>query len=290
MTTVKDYWDLYSQQSSLMVARDGAKKGPDDFNVPPPFLWHYGEFADDGRTSLQGLHSTEASPSWQAEQSALPAWERGNPPAWEYGTPGYNWGKPDYPWTRNVQSVPKGLFPALYGLGLLINPASGTTGPVDPAVETVQTELARLGFLYNERSPEGIDGRWGSRTRLALRFAADYLGWTEPTYREVAGGIEIPDAFLDALRRGIPAGASVPGRVSAPATQQSSSNSEGMSTGTMVLLLAAAGAGLYFATRRSEPARPVQAWLVPKGQGTDLVRARPSGMVVTPGRSDVVRF
>lgn len=247
MTTVKDYWDLYSQQSSLMVARDGARKGPDDFNVPPPFLWHYGEFADDGRASLQGLHSTQASRAWLAE-APLPAWEQGSPPAWEYGTPGYNWGKPDYPYTRNVQKVPAGLFPALYGLGALVNPASGTTGAPDTTLETVQTELARLGFLFNERSPEGIDGRWGNRTRLALRFAADYVGWTEPPYRDAPGNmVEIPDAFIELMRRTAPAGVGVAGRVPQPSDRQSDSGSSG-GIG-LLLLLVAAGTAVYIGTR-----------------------------------------
>jgi len=247
VTTVKDYWDLYSQQSSLMVAREGAQQGPNDFNVPPPFLWHYGDFKDDGRASLQGLHSTEAAPSWQ----------QGNPPAWEYGTPGYNWAKPDYPWTRNVQKVPAGLFPALYGLGAVIDPASGTGGAPDAVLESVQTELARLGFLYNERSPEGIDGRWGTRTRLALRFAADYVGWTEPPYREAPGGrIEIPDAFIELMRRSNPAGAGVQGRVPQPGERrQTSGESSGSNAGLFLLLAAVAGAGLYFTTRRSDGVR-----------------------------------
>jgi len=77
---------------------------------------------------------------------------------------------PTSEWSLNVP-VPQQRG-ALEGLSLLVNPR-----PVeDEGVRAVQTQLARLGFLFNELGREGIDGKWGPRTALALRFAAQYVG------------------------------------------------------------------------------------------------------------------
>lgn len=155
---------------------------------------------------------------------------------------------PTSEWSLNVP-VPRqtGYLEGLRGtsLGLVFN----STGSVDPAVREIQTELARLGFLFSEPGPEGVDGRWGPRTRLALRHAAAYVGWTGDFVIELrATASDVPDELMQRLRAARPAPAGTPGTVSADAPATTPSG--GMGTGTMLLLAAlVVGVGYYLGTR-----------------------------------------
>lgn len=170
---------------------------------------------------------------------------------------------PTSEWSLNVP-VPR-QNGALEGLALLVNPR-----PVeDSNVRLVQTELARLGFLFNEASREGIDGKWGPRTALALRFAAQYVGWTGPhvieSPRPPSGSgarwrYEVPDALVERLQAAPPAPPGTLGlardlpRETTPETPPSTGSGEvaqaGPGVGGILLLAAVVAAGLYFGSRQ----------------------------------------
>lgn len=121
--------------------------------------------------------------------------------------------------------------------------ASFRSNSSDPGIEDLQTELARLGFLVNERSPQGIDARWGDRTELALRFAAKYVGLTryyESPIRAVGSTVEIPDELIAAIRSAVPATFGVPGFVGPGADDGGEEIVQGFGMGTLALVAAGA--------------------------------------------------
>lgn len=111
---------------------------------------------------------------------------------------------------------------------------------VDVGIESLQTQLARIGFLINERSPQGIDGRWGNRTELALRFAAKYVGldqYYDSPIRASGNTVEVPQDLLDAIQNASPAGEGTPGYVGPGAAD---GVVQGFGMGTLALVAAGA--------------------------------------------------
>jgi hypothetical protein len=126
---------------------------------------------------------------------------------------------------------------------------------VDVGIESLQTQLARLGFLIDERSPQGIDARWGSRTELALRFAAKYVGlnqYYDSPIRPSGDVVEIPQDLLDAIQTASPAGAGTPGYVG-PDTGDGETVVEGFGMGTLALVAAGALLVGFLVFRKPEP-------------------------------------
>lgn len=142
--------------------------------------------------------------------------------------------------------------PALYNVMGSIGSLGATFNArgVDVGIESLQQELARLNFLINERSPEGIDGRWGDRTQLALRFAAKYVGLTQyydSPIRASGDTVEVPQDLIDAIQRAEPAGAGTPGYIGPDAPQGDSVTVvEGYGFGALALVAVGALAVGYF--------------------------------------------
>lgn len=127
---------------------------------------------------------------------------------------------------------------------------------VDVGIESLQTQLARLGFLINERSPQGIDGRWGSRTELALRFAAKYVGlvqYYDSPIRASGSTVEVPQDLIDAIQRATPAGPGNEGYVGPDTGTSAETIVEGFGLGTLALVAAGALFIGYLVFRNPEP-------------------------------------
>lgn len=185
---------------------------------------------------------------WESQERAMRSapyartveWDLNTSPPmqWHFGPPPEGWG--------SYLSGPS----SLRGLGAIFA-ASGAT----PGLREVQTQLARLGFLFNEEGPQGIDGRWGSRTELALRFAANYVGFTGTPSTVTRTGlvptVEIPDELVTALRNARPAPAGTTGLVTEeqPSTGGASEESSGGMGIALVFLAAVAAAGYYYGRR-----------------------------------------
>lgn len=86
-----------------------------------------------------------------------------------------------------------------YGLGATMSATAN-----DPVLQSVQRELARLGYLQQDTSIWGADGLWGPRTSSAMRSAARYVGWTAEPYTESGGRVTISDELITLLRNAQP--------------------------------------------------------------------------------------
>ncbi|MEI8371090.1 MAG: hypothetical protein WCJ31_21910, partial [Planctomycetia bacterium] len=134
------------------------------------------------------------------------------------------------------------------GLGAVF-PADGVTA--NSGMRDVQTQLARLGFLFNEESPQGIDGKWGPRTELALRFASRYVRFEGVPWIVAGSGrtrtVDISDSLIEALRNAPVAPAGTEGLVDAlPAATSGSDGGPGSFGIALLFIAAVAAAGYYY--------------------------------------------
>jgi peptidoglycan hydrolase-like protein with peptidoglycan-binding domain len=83
-------------------------------------------------------------------------------------------------------------------------------GVAEDGMRALQRELARLGYLQNDTSAFGADGKFGSRTATALRSAARYVGYTADPYtpadadRRSSGTVSVPDDLIARIRAASP--------------------------------------------------------------------------------------
>lgn len=83
----------------------------------------------------------------------------------------------------------------------------------DERVRSLQTELARLGFLESDTTSAGIDGKWGPRTETGLRNAARYVRYTSQPFTRSGSTVTVPDELISMLRSASPAPSGTEGRV-----------------------------------------------------------------------------
>ena len=191
---------------------------------------------------------------WESQERAMRSAPYARTVEWDLNTsPPMQWhfGPPPAGWGSYLAGAPSSRG-GLRGLGAVFQ-----IGQVDPGIRDLQVQLARLGFLFNEEGPQGIDGRWGSRTELALRHAANYVRFTgTPSVvaagaRGEAGFVDVADELITAIRNAPAAPAGTTGLVSSegPATGETSSESSGGMGIALVFLAAVAAAGYYYGRR-----------------------------------------
>jgi peptidoglycan hydrolase-like protein with peptidoglycan-binding domain len=212
---------MWESQERAMRSAPYARTVEWDLNTSPPMQWHFGPPPEGWGSYLQGVNIPTARGQVVDAQKF-------------YTQPTVRFGR------------------GFAGLGAIFA-LSGST----PGMREVQTQLARLGFLFNEESPQGIDGRWGSRTEMALRHAANYVGFTGTPSTVTRTGlvptVEIPDELLTAIRNAPAAPPGTTGLVSAETdtgTQPGSSSESSSGLGMGLLFLAAVAAAGYYYGRR----------------------------------------
>ena len=215
MNRLNRYAGIWEDQERAMRTPTSFRNVEWDLNTAPPMQWHFGPPPSGWGSYLSGANLPTAR--GQVVDARL-----------FYTPPSVRFGR------------------GFSGLGAVFA-ATGST----PGMREVQTQLARLGFLFNEESPQGIDGRWGSRTEIALRFAAQYVGFTGTPSTVTRTGmvptVEIPDALLEALRNAPVAPAGTAGVVDAlPAATSGSDGGPGSFGIALLFIAAVAAAGYYY--------------------------------------------
>jgi hypothetical protein len=211
------YAGLWEDQERAMRTPTSYRDAEWDLNTSPPMQWHFGPPPSGWGSYLSGANLPTAR--GQVVDARL-----------FYTPPSVRFGR------------------GFSGLGAVF-PADGVTA--NAGMRDVQTQLARLGFLFNEESPQGIDGKWGPRTELALRFASRYVRFEGVPWIVAGSGrtrtVDISDSLIEALRNAPVAPAGTEGLVSATPEVASSSDGGSGSLGiALVFIAAVAAAGYYY--------------------------------------------
>ena len=216
MNRLDRYAGLFEQQERAMRTPTSVRNVEWDLNTSPPMMWRFGPPPSGWGSYLSGANLPTAR--GQVVDARL-----------FYTPPSVRFGR------------------GFSGLGAVF-PADGVTSST--GMRDVQTQLARLGFLFNEESPQGIDGKWGPRTELALRFATSYVRFEGAPWILAGSGrartVDISDAFIEALRNAPVAPVGTAGLVTASPGVASSSDGGSGSLGIALVFIAAVAAAGYY--------------------------------------------